>query len=108
MAPVDASSIDRVKLLGIYTGKTPGVIISHKSKRYRVSLDEEFEGWTLTMVMESAVMFENGSKSRGIALEHAFPKGKNVSQKAREPETVKKGIQATEVEQGDVGASIDK
>ena len=103
----DSGPIERVKLLGIYTAETPGVIVMLKGERYRVSQGEKLEGWTLSMMSADEVTFENGDQSRVIELQHAIPKASKESQQSRRPRTVERKKKATVARKAD-SAAIDQ
>jgi type II secretory pathway component PulC len=76
VAPVSSGgtgAIDSVLLQGVYTGAKPGIIISYKGERRRLSLGDAIEDWELTMMSPDSVIFESGSDSRTLSLEHALP-----------------------------------
>jgi hypothetical protein len=93
IAPVNSGSsgaIDSVVLQGVYTGAKPGIIISYKGERRRLSLGDAIEDWEFTLISPDSAFFESGSDSRALSLEHALPpvatkkrvRGKKVSKAA--------------------------
>ena len=85
-------SIEGVKLLGVYTGDAPGVIVKLKGKRYRVSQGEKLEGWTLSQANTEGATFQNGGKSKTIDLQHAIPSASAGPKKPKRPsKTAKSG-----------------
>jgi hypothetical protein len=93
IAPVNSGgtgAIDSVVLQGVYTGAKPGIIISYKGERRRLSLGDAIEDWEFTLISPDSAFFESGSDSRALSLEHALPpvatkkrvRGKKVSKAA--------------------------
>jgi len=78
--------LNKVKLLGLYFGDTPGAIVQLHGKRHRVSVNESFEGWTLGMITANFAVFENGEDSKTIELQHAIPKKSSPGKKKARPE----------------------
>jgi len=68
-----SGAIDSVLLQGVYTGAKPGIIISYKGERRRLSVGDAVEDWEFTMMSPDSVIFESGSDSRTLSLEHALP-----------------------------------
>ncbi len=64
------SSISKAKLLGVYSGKKPGAIVMLDGQRYRVSINEELEGWTLAQTGTDEVVFKNSGHRQALQLEH--------------------------------------
>ena len=90
IAPVNSGSsgaIDSVVLQGVYTGANPGIIITYKGERRRLSLGDAIEDWKFTLISPDSAFFESGRDSRALSLEHALPlvatkkrvRGKKVS-----------------------------
>lgn len=76
-----SANIQKVKLLGAYSGATPGVIVAFNGKRQRVSINESLEGWTLRSVNANQAVFENGDSSHTVDLQHASPTASLAPQK---------------------------
>ena len=70
-----SDAINKVKLVGLYSGHNPGVIVMLRGKRHRVSVNESLEGWTLSLMNANEAVFENGGDTRTIELQHVSPKG---------------------------------
>lgn len=68
-----SKSIDDVELHGVYTGATPGIIISYQGERRRLLLNESIEDWAFTMMSPYGAVFESGEDMRILNLEHAVP-----------------------------------
>jgi hypothetical protein len=65
--------IDQVKLLGVFGGANPGIIISLKGDRRRLQLEDSVGDWTFTMMSADGAVFESGTVTRIVKLEHAVP-----------------------------------
>jgi len=81
-----SDDINKVKLLGLYFGDTPGVIVQLNGERHRVSVNESLEGWTLGMITANFAVFENGEDSRTVELQHAIPKMSSPAKKKARPD----------------------
>lgn len=73
-----SKAIDELELHGVYTGATPGIIITFRNERRRLKLNESIEDWTFTMFSPDGAIFESGSDIRTIGLEHAMPASKTA------------------------------
>lgn len=72
--PRGRSSIQDAKLLGVYgAGNHRGIIVSLAGERRRILMGQEVDGWTLSMLAADGAIFENGSQTTTIDLEHAGP-----------------------------------
>lgn len=101
IAPVQEggrSAIDNIVLHGVYSGAKPGIIISYNGERRRLSRGDSIENWELTLMSTDSVIFESGSESRTLNLEHAQPAvpaskrvpGKTASQAAAKKDNQEK------------------
>ena len=79
------SSISKAKLLGVYSGKKPGAIVMLDGQRYRVSINEEFEGWTLAQTGTDEVVFKNSGHRQSLQLEHTAPQATAAAEQASSP-----------------------
>lgn len=71
---VDASAIEALKLLGVYAGGgKSGIIVADGQERRRLSINDSIEGWKFTLMSLEGAIFEKGSESRMLLLEHALP-----------------------------------
>jgi hypothetical protein len=75
--PKTSAIFEKMKLLGLYGGETPGVIIMYEGQQRRVRLSETIEEWTVMDVTPEGAVFRNGSQFRIVDLKHA-----NASQQA--------------------------
>ena len=73
-----SDDINKMKLVGIYSGDNSGVIVMLRGKRHRVSVNESLEGWTLSLMSTDEAVFENGGESRTIELQHVIPKSREI------------------------------
>ncbi len=74
-SPSRRDEFDQVKLEGIYSaGESSGVMVSIKSKRSRVRLNESLFGWMLKELNKDGVVFVRpDGRQRVLQLEHALP-----------------------------------
>ena len=75
-AEADAE-LKKIKLLGVYGGDTPGIIVMYEGKQRRVALDDSIGSWTLLDVLPDGAMFNSEQGFKVVDLKHA-----DVSQQA--------------------------
>jgi hypothetical protein len=72
--PRGSTAIDKVKLLGVYTGGDhSGIIVSYKGEKRRLRQDESIEDWNFTTYNTDSAVFESNGESKTLILEHAAP-----------------------------------
>ncbi len=67
-----SGAISQVVLQGMYTGSTPGIIISAGGERRRVRQGESVEGWEFVQLLPDGAVFRRGEDEVTLKLEHAF------------------------------------
>jgi hypothetical protein len=83
-AAADAGKeLDKIKLLGVYGGDTPGVIILYEGKQQRVALNESIAGWTLLDVIPDGAMFNGEQGFKVLDLKHADGSQQGAGGKAK-------------------------
>ena len=83
-AGADADNeLEKIKLLGVYGGDTPGVIILYEGKQQRVALNESVAGWTLLDVIPDGAMFNSGQGFKVLDLKHADGSQQGAGGKAK-------------------------
>ena len=84
--------LEKIKLLGVYGGDTPGVIVLYEGKQQRVALNESIAGWTLLDVIPDGAMFNSEQGFKAVDLKHAdgSQQGAGVKAKPRRKLTDKK------------------
>lgn len=81
--PRGSAAIDKVKLLGVYSGdEVSGIIISYKGERRRLPRGESVAGWKFTMFSADSAVFESAGEKRVLPLEHAVPRARLQSKAA--------------------------
>ena len=75
--------LDKIKLLGVYGGDTPGVIVLYEGKQQRVALNESIAGWTLLDVIPDGAMFNSDQGFKVVDLKHADGSQQGAGGKAR-------------------------
>tara|TARA_R110000823_G_scaffold295738_5_gene415663 strand:+ start:44678 stop:45283 length:606 start_codon:yes stop_codon:yes gene_type:complete len=72
--PAQPAQLKDIKLLGVYSaGANSGIIVSLKGERRRLQIDDKVDGWTFTMMSNDGAIFQSGSSSTEVRLEHALP-----------------------------------
>lgn len=79
-----SNAIDAVKLLGLYSaGSHSGIIVSYQGEQRRLDLNESIDDWEFTMYSADSVVFESGTASRKLKLEHAVTSAGMPKKKGR-------------------------
>lgn len=92
--------INKVKLVGLYSGETPGVIVKLAGERHRVAINESLKGWTLTLISADEAVFEKGEKTRKFELQHSASTASKLPQKSAQSD---KAITQAEAENKETG-----
>jgi hypothetical protein len=75
--------IDKMKLLGVFGGESPGAIVASGGKQSRLQVNESIEDWTLAEVSPNSVVFVSGDDFRILVLEQLNPTKQKATKKAK-------------------------